>query len=260
MPDPDGLHPASHDRFMNTSDDLEGRVTAASGRAIRTGLTFGVLAHYWGCLRSLPNTLRFNLKYFPLKVALKLPVLVSHRVLLKKLSGSVELGVIRRGIVRIGFGDVPLFDSRGSKSVLIINGTVRFRGSAKIGPGNKLGIDGELVVGDGFSMTAFSLISARKRISIGRNVMVSWEVSIFDHDWHDICDRSGMVLNPARPVDIGDDVWVCCRALILKGCRIPDGVIIAAGTTVAKSIDRGNAIIGADGGLRVLKEDVFWRK
>ena len=46
---------------------------------------------FFNIIRSIPKTLRFNLHYFPLKTALKLPVVVSHRTYLRELQGKVEL-------------------------------------------------------------------------------------------------------------------------------------------------------------------------
>ena len=42
-------------------------------------------------LFSIPKTLRFNLHYFPLKKALKFPVIVSHRTFLRELHGKICL-------------------------------------------------------------------------------------------------------------------------------------------------------------------------
>jgi len=215
---------------------------------------------YWEQMRSIPKTLFFNFKYFPFRVAVKCPVFISHRVLLKRLSGTVELGRVRTGIVKIGFGDVPLFDSRKVRSVLIIEGRLVFQGDAVIGPGCHLEVFGELVCGDGFAITAYSLISAKKGITFGKNVMIAWDVSVIDHDWHNIYDEFGTTLNPAKQILIGDDVWICFRALILKGCKIQDGVIVAAGTTVTGSPDASNAIIAEDAKLRIIKKKVFWKK
>lgn len=214
----------------------------------------------WEYLRSLPKTLIFNFKYFPLKIAIKLPVFISHRVLLKVLSGEVKLGKIRTGIVKIGFGDIPLFDSRRAKSVFILTGVIVFEGAAEIGPGCQLGIAGELVCGDGLAITAYSLIATKTRIRFGKNVMVSWDVSVMDHDWHEVCDQNGTVLNPPKPISVGNDVWICCKALLLKGCSIPQGVVVAAGTTVTGCIDSPNVVVGQPVPLKVLKSSIRWRK
>jgi acetyltransferase-like isoleucine patch superfamily enzyme len=223
-------------------------------------LSFGSLPELWEYGLSLPKTLLFNFRYFPFKVAVKLPVFISHRVLLRELSGKVELRKIKRGIVKIGFGDPPLFDSRRARTVLRISGRLVFEGSADFGPGCQLEVSGQLTVGDNFAITGFTLISAREDIAFGKNVIVSWNVSVMDHDWHDITDKNGNLLNPAKAIAIGDDVWIGFRSIILKGCTIPNGVIVAAGTTVTGRNEVANAIIAGDSKLRVIKADVFWRR
>lgn len=208
---------------------------------------------------SLPKTLLFNFRYFPFKVAIRLPVFVSHRVILKKLSGKVELGLVKMGIVKIGFGDVPLFDGR-KRTVIALDGKTIFQGRADIGPGCQLGVSGEVSFGDGFAITCNSLISAREKITFGKNVMISWDVTIIDHDWHGIFDNSGVLLNPPKPVHVGDDVWIGLRALILKGCTIQDGVIVAAGTIVTGGTYAANSVIGQGAKVKVLRENISWRR
>jgi acetyltransferase-like isoleucine patch superfamily enzyme len=39
-----------------------------------------------------------------------------------------------------------------------------------------------------------------------------------------------------RPVVIDDNVWIGCRALILKGVHIGTGAIVAAGAIVTKDV------------------------
>lgn len=213
----------------------------------------------WEYFRSIPKTVFFNLWFFPFRTAVRCPVFVSHRVLLKDLSGKIQLGRIKTGIVKIGFGDIPIFDSRSAKSVLVLSGTMIFEGSAEIGPGCQIGVTGELFVGDRFAVTAFSMIYAKTKITFGRDVMISWDVSVIDQDWHDICDANGTVLNPPKPINIGANVWLCCKTLILKGSNINDGIIIAAGTTFSGRTSVSNAIVGGNNGTRVIREGVFWK-
>ena len=45
----------------------------------------------WLYFLGLPKTICFNFKYFPFKQAVRLPILVSHRVVLKSLKGKIIL-------------------------------------------------------------------------------------------------------------------------------------------------------------------------
>jgi len=172
--------------------------------------------------RCLPATFRFNFTYFPLAVASRLPVIVSHRVWLDHLAGSVELtGGIRTGMIRIGFGDVGIFDRQRSRSVWRVDGRVVFEGPANLGHGTRLSVEraGTVIFGSGFVITAESSIACRKAVSFGRGVLVSWDVLIMDSDWHAVMDPSGRRLNPDADVVVGNHVWIGCRSMILKAPR-----------------------------------------
>lgn len=206
----------------------------------------------------LPKTILFNFKYLPLKHAIRLPVLVSHRVWLMELSGKVKISDIRTGAVRIGFGEVGIFDQHRSRTIWQVSGVVEFKGKANIGHGSKLSVSGNLTIGNGFSITAESSIVAQKCITIGDNVLVSWDSLIMDTDAHKIYDSNGNQTNLPMPVTIGNMVWVGCRSLILKGINIADGVVVAATSTVSKSIEIPNSIAGGSP-ARVVKENIRWK-
>lgn len=197
-------------------------------------------------VRSLPTTLRFNFAYFPLTQAIRLPVMCSHRVWLDRLGGTVQItGEIRTGMVRIGFGEVGIFDRERSRSIWRVEGRVIFEGSAKLGHGTRLSVDptGTVVFGDDFVITAESAIVCRKAIRFGTSVLASWDVLIMDTDWHSVTDMDGTTLNPDRDIMIGNHVWIGCRSIILKGVSIPDGSIVAAGSIVTKGNLHANSMI-----------------
>lgn len=60
------------------------------------------------------------------------------------------------------------------------------------------------------------------------------------------------------PVVIGDNVWVGCRATILKGSLIPNGSIVTAGAVLSKRLNEERAVY--DGTNKLLKRDVTWSK
>lgn len=210
---------------------------------------------------SLPNTFIFNFKYFPFKQAIKLPVFVSHRVWLMQIDGKVTIkSPIKRRMVNIGFGRVGIFDRHKSRSIWQVAGHVVFNGRANIGHGSKLSVGSraKLILGDGFTISAESTIVANNRVEIGDNVLFSWDILLVDTDFHSIKDMDNNIINPDSPVKIGNNVWVGCRSMILKGSRLSDGVIVAAGTTVtASSASKANSIIGGSP-LKIIKADVSW--
>src|SRR5471030_2136773 len=173
--------------------------------------------HAYLSFRALPKTLLFNAYYFGWWGLFRLPVLISHRVKLARLSGRVYIAPrCGTGQIRIGFGSVGIFDPARSRSIWANEGAVRFLGSARIGHGSKLSVasSGELTFGDGFSITAESAIICAKRVEFGAGCLVSWDCLISGQDFHPILDGSGRVTNPDREVCFGDRVWICCRALV----------------------------------------------
>lgn len=208
-------------------------------------------------IRALPKTVYFNFKYFNFWEAIKLPVFVSHTVLLKKSEGKVTIKNPSRFGVRIGFGNVGIFDRYRSRSIWENSGHVVFTGNAEIGHGSKFAVEGLLEIGDNFAITAESAIVCHEYIKIGDDVLMSWDNLIMDTDFHKIRNGQGEVINHNRPVMIGNNVWVGCRCTILKGTIINDGNVIAAGSVVSGKQISQNAIIGGNP-LKVMRNNISW--
>lgn len=208
---------------------------------------------------SIPKTLIFNFYYFPLSRAYRLPVWVSHNVYLSSLSGRVDLDEWRTGVVKIGFGNVGVFDKNRSRTIWRVSGLVHFKGKVHIGHGSKLGVRGELYFGANSSITAESTIIANSRVIIGEGCLISWDVLILDSDFHDIFDKTDMSapINLNAPIEIGDRVWIGCRCTILKGVFIGEGIVIGAGSVISKNLTIHDSIYAGVPG-RIIKEGVVW--
>jgi len=102
--------------------------------------------------------------------------------------------------------------------------------------------------GDRCYIGASHLICA-ERIVLGSDVVISWGVTIVDHnshaiEWHlrseDVLDWKLGTKNwehvKVMPVELGDRVWIGFNATILKGVRIGEGAIVAAGSVVTKDV------------------------
>lgn len=206
----------------------------------------------------IPKTIVFNFKYFRLKDAIRLPVLVSHRVRFAHLQGKVFLyGKVTFGRVRIGFGEVNIFDPSRSRSVWDNTGTVLINGHAKFGHGTKISVSGEIIFGDNFETTAECQIYCVHKISIGENVIISWDTLLMDTDSHSILNENMNILNPDKEIVISNNVWIGCRCLILKGVFIGDNVVVAANTTLHRSVKGNDMIIGGNP-PKILRESIQW--
>lgn len=218
-------------------------------------------------IRAIPKTIYFNFKYLPLKKALKLPILVSHRVWLMNCKGKITLNCehIQTAMIKIGFGEVGIFDQMRERAVWNVKGEIRFNGSGSLGHGCKISVEesGTLILGREFNITAESAIICRKRITIGDNVMISWENQIMDTDLHPIIDSNGSRINEDEEVEIGHNCWLGSRCIILKGARIPDGGILGAGTIVTKSSNKTmkeeNHVLWAGNPIKPIKLNVTWK-
>ena len=216
---------------------------------------------FFNIICSIPKTLHFNFHYFPLKTALKLPVVVSHRTFLRELHGKVELPEnVKTAMVKIGFGDVGHYDRKHSRSIWQVSGTVGFGGKASIGHGSKLSVRGNLKLGVGFNMTAESTIVCAKEIRFGDDCLLSWDILVMDTDEHPLYNRHETArhetrdsspvpspevsksinkenerINPDKPIIVGNHVWMGCKCLLLKGAEVPDNTVLAAGTLLKHS-------------------------
>lgn len=78
-------------------------------------------------------------------------------------------------------------------------------------------------------------VTAYKSITIGDNCMIANNVVIIDHD-HKFNEKSISKELVGCPVVLGNNVWVGANTVILKGVKIGDGAIVAAGSVVTKNI------------------------
>jgi len=115
-------------------------------------------------------------------------------------------------------------------------------------PGVRLEVlkGGHIAIGNGTYLNRNTEVVAQQKVHIGRNCMISWDVIIMDTDQH------GMNGDPprAKPVIIGDRVWIGCRALILKGVHIGDSAVIGAGAIVTHDVPPGGVVTGPAATLR----------
>lgn len=138
-------------------------------------------------LKSIPKTLYFNFKYLPIKEALKFPIIVSHRVTLQRMDGSIEFGQpIHFNMVRKGFHENPVFDQKRNRAVWNNAGKIVFNGTAYFGNGSCIANFGELKFGNNFQMSGNSSIVSKSDISFGDDVLIGWDCTFMDGDAHKV--------------------------------------------------------------------------
>lgn len=118
------------------------------------------------------------------------------------------------------------------------------------------GLSGVVSIGDRSYIGASHLV-CHSSICIGEDSIISWGVTVVDHDSHSIRweERSRDVTDwhlgskdwthvPVAPVKIGNRVWIGFNAIVLKGVTIGDGAVIGAGSVVTHDVPPGAIVAG----------------
>lgn len=204
------------------------------------------------------KTFRINIHYFSFRQAIKLPILVSRRSVFQQLMGRVEIRVpLKTGMLLFGYQSLGAQDPFYERTVWQVSGTILLDGyKINIGRGSKFCVSGICILGDHLSVTGRSTIICRKKMQFGKNNLISWDVLLMDTDFHKILDHSKKVINKDKQISIGDNVWIGCRATLLKGSNIPANSIIAAGAVISGKLAKEGCIYTSE--KRILKEIGSW--
>jgi acetyltransferase-like isoleucine patch superfamily enzyme len=101
-------------------------------------------------------------------------------------------------------------------------------------------------VGRDCRILSLSVSAEYELISIGDRVTISSDVLFVTHDgagWL-VRDAAGQRHYRLARIDVGDDVFVGARAIIMPGVQIGDHCIVAAGSVVTKSVPSGSVVGG----------------
>ena len=105
---------------------------------------------------------------------------------------------------------------------------------------NTLNNESKIIIGNNCGMSG-TVICAKEKVKIGERVQIGSGVIICDTDFHSMDPThrgtdSDLDYANASPVEIGNDCFIGARAIILKGVKVGDGVIIGAGSVVVKDL------------------------
>ena len=110
---------------------------------------------------------------------------------------------------------------------------------------------GRIEIGDDALLSPGTRISASDEIIIGNAVMMANGTYITDSDWHTVYDRTRRD-EEAKPVHIGDNVWLGDGSCILKGVTIGDNSVVAARAVVTRDVPPN--VIVAGNPAKIVKE------
>jgi hypothetical protein len=148
------------------------------------------------------------------------------------------------------------FYIKGSNNVVYIGKNCSLDNTRIILDGKKQ----EIKINDRVTAGKLQIVSLEPyKIEIGENCMISYDVEIRNTDSHMIFDKNtNKRINIGKPVEIGNNVWLGMRTLILKGVKIGNDSIVAAGSIVTTDIENNSIVSGIP--AKKIKEDVYWNR
>jgi len=183
------------------------------------------------------KTYYFNLKKFPFKTAIKLPVFIYGDYKLTNISGNVIINApIKKAMIGFGHPFEAQTRSRGIGEIVII-GTAVFKGYVHFGKD----VYFQVAKNAYFEMGNFSCLGSqttlicRERIVIGDYVRVAYETQILDSIFHQLIDlKTNTKKEKTAPISIGNYNWIGNRSTIMKGTKTSDYTIIGSNSLCNK--------------------------
>ncbi len=107
--------------------------------------------------------------------------------------------------------------------------------------------NGKILIGSGTQIGRQVVMSACRKIEIGKKCLVSYNVSFMDHD-HDFSriDVSPMDsgITKGREITIEDNCFIGAHSFILKGVKLGKHCVVGANSVVADSFPENSVIAG----------------
>ena len=186
------------------------------------------------------------------------PIRINNTFQKLKITVAPTARFVCNGILRIESwqgGNEPVSITLGEKSELIIDGDFI------MGNGTRINVDNgaSLYIGgkrneSASGITEKSLIMVRKKVHIGTDCIIAWNVFITDCDWHSIYGK-----DMQDDVIIGDHVWIACNVSLLKGSKVGNNCIVGAHSMISKeSIPDGMLVAGNP--IKILANNIRWNR
>jgi acetyltransferase-like isoleucine patch superfamily enzyme len=104
----------------------------------------------------------------------------------------------------------------------------------------------EIIIEDGTQIGRNVMISAAKKITIGKKCLVSYNVSFLDHDHNFVADVSifDSGITEAREIIIEDNCFIGAHSFILKGVHLGKQCVVGANSVVVDSFPDYSVIAG----------------
>jgi len=182
--------------------------------------------------------------------------MITHVInrLLRRRQYSIEPGAVIHDTARI-------FNNTGTRSAISIGRFTHIRGELFT-----FAHGGEISIGEYCYIGESSRIWSARSIRMGNRVLIAHNVTILDSLTHPIGARARhehfkYIITEGYPdridlgeraVDIGDDVWIGCMSVVLRGVSLGRGAIVGAGSVVTENVPPWTLVAGNP--ARIIRE------
>jgi len=163
---------------------------------------------------------------------------------------SLLKSIVARPLMLLGWAWAAIFDSSWAASVrAVVRRGYWSKRLLALGKGTIIyprvvvHVPGQVRIGARCSLCEYVHIWGNGGVSLGDDVLVASHTIITSaaHDVSARCFRSTLV---AKPISIGNNVWIGGGAIILPGVKVGDGAIIAAGSVVRHDVPARSLVAG----------------
>ncbi len=106
----------------------------------------------------------------------------------------------------------------------------------------------KITIGDGTNIGRNAVISATNEIRIGSNCLISYNVSIFDHDHNTNLQNTSPMesgLSEGKKTSIGDNCFIGAHSFIVKGVTLGNNCVVGANSVVTQPFPDYSFVAGS---------------
>lgn len=181
-----------------------------------------------------------NFKLIPLPLALHFPIIVTGKLKIRSLSGSVTFKCpVRFGLMNIGF-DVDNMPIAFLPTQLMIKGNLILSGDVLLNQGANLVVwpNATMTLGNDVMICSGVVLKSVNKVSIGNHVMISSGCFIMDSSIHCLYNTETLETNsPNGGIIIGDNVWLNMHTAIIKSGHVPNGCVTTQYAYIGKPMN-----------------------
>lgn len=156
----------------------------------------------------------------------------------------IRLSFKRIYVKNLEFHKIEMF-SKNTKMQFNKNSSVKIGKNVISDGDNTFFVDNNanLLIGDNVYFNERTVISCKRKISIGNNCLFGPDVKLYDNN-HKFYANAGVSGNEysCDDIQIGDNCWIGANVIILKGTKIDNNTIIGAGCIVQGEIPKNSVV------------------